>query len=157
MPSAVRLLATLALCATAGLAACGEGPSVPGQPLSGRYLLRTVDGRPLPCVFTSGGLEEYTTLSESITFDPSGAATHERTMRQVSRHTGRDTTYTLVDEAAYRQSGARVEIGRFRPCPPNAFCPANDVGTLRGADLVLTSSMYNTGSGARPILVFTRP
>ncbi|HEU0076356.1 MAG TPA: hypothetical protein VFQ76_01830 [Longimicrobiaceae bacterium] len=158
MTSAARLLAALVLCASAALAACdGDGPAGPGEPLTGRYLLHAVDGRPLPHVISSVPTEEHTLLAEAITFHASGRATRERTSRRLRALEGRDTTYTLVARAEYRRSGTRVEIGFFRPCPPNASCPANDVGTVEGEEMVLASGLYRTRPGAAPVLAYTRP
>ncbi|HEV2149228.1 MAG TPA: hypothetical protein VGR37_17635 [Longimicrobiaceae bacterium] len=156
MPRSVHLLRLAAALACGLVAACDGGPGAPVQPpLTGTYVLQTVNGRALPHTLSSDATERYLLLAETIAFDASGSAARERTIREVRSDARRNTTYTTLIEAEYRLAGTRIEVGWFRPCPPNANCIGNDVGQVGTHRLVLESNLYATGPAGPPTLVYS--
>lgn len=147
--------AALPAVALALLGACSPGPTTPGQPLAGVYVLQRADGVPLPFVLSSEAGERYELLAESLTFAPDGQVLRARTFRHSQVGTGRDTTYIREVEEAYLVRGRRLEIGRFQPCPPNANCLANDVGAASSRWIELRSPRYGPRPD-RPRLLFVR-
>lgn len=127
------------------LGACSPDPTTPTEPLSGVYLLQQANGAPLPFVLSSGTHERYELLAESLTFLAEGEVVRERTFRLTKLGTGRDTTYTHAIRQAYLLHGERLEIGSFRPCPPDANCVGNDVGVASDQRIELQSALYSTG------------
>jgi hypothetical protein len=130
-----RAVVAAALLALTG-AACRDG-TAPGGDVTGRYVLRTVRGEPLPAVLasgpsTGGGTETLTLLASAFHFGAGGAVRYVATLRTVSDAPARDSTFTTEAVLSYQRDGARVAIAPSTPCPPTALCGGYFTGRLVG-------------------------
>jgi hypothetical protein len=92
-------------------------------------------------------------LADTLELDGRGGARRAFGFRRVSAAPAADNVYRNAAAVEYRLGGSgRIEVGYFRPCPPNALCLANDTGSLAAGRLVLAS---NRTAGGQPV-VFER-
>ena len=120
---------------------------------SGRFVLTTVNGKPLPALVDTSAVDYGVVLADTIDLDATGVATRAFAFRRVNTSLGTDVVYPIRQVLAYRLGpGTTIEIGSFTPCPANASCIANDVGTLTVDGMELVSGRY----GAAPHLTFVR-
>lgn len=145
LPSSSRRLAALAAAAClALLAACDDDGLGPEMRLAGeRYRLARANGQPLPALLwqdTDG--RSAALVAEELTFEPLRMVRVHRTLR-LTDAAGVATTESGIWRLEYRLRDGRIELGSFTPCPPNAACIANDVGTLHGDAIVVESGRYS--------------
>ena len=124
-------------------AACGgDGLDPARSELNGRYALAAAEGAPLPLVlWTESSGASAALLADTLAFTPDGRVTRTRVLRHTDAR-GTVATETAAFTVEYRRRAHSIEIGRFTPCPINAICVGNDVGTLFPPVLHLRSSMY---------------
>lgn len=142
----ILILSILGALTGGALAACGRAPLESTLPLSGTYMLQQANDAPLPFLLSASESERYELLSDVLLFRPRGTVIRERTIRRTDLAAGRDTTYAHRVEQEYRLRGQVLEIGSFQPCPPNALCVGNEIGTVSGPHLEVRSSLYRTGA-----------
>lgn len=110
-----------------------------------RYRLVRVNGAPPPAtLWQQADGSSATLLAEELTFQAVGTVRIARSLRLT------DAAAVATDEARswaaeYRVRDRRIEMGSFTPCPPNALCIANDVGTLQVDAIVIESGRYAIG------------
>ena len=135
----------------AALAACNGSPFGAEPELSGVYDLVEADGDGLPVEVWSGESHEMTLISEELEFRPGGLVVRTSQTVTTELATSDGEVTEEVQEVEYRINGPGISMGRFDPCPPNAFCLPNDIGVVRG-DRVEVQSYRWTGG----ILVYQR-
>jgi hypothetical protein len=140
-----RLSTAALLLAALGCSGDGRSPFGPSELLGATYALTSVNGEPLPfTLWTEASGASATLVGESLVFGAGDRVERRRVLRQTSAQ-GVTTTEPMTIPQEYRRSGLAIEIGWFEPCPPNALCIGNDVGTLTSAGVRLTSNMYHVG------------
>jgi len=98
------------------------------------FVLQGINGRQLPTYFSAQS--NITILSASLGLDGTGKAKMTELRREVVQGIPTETLYTSTLD--YRIHGDHIEIGSFEPCPINAICAANLVGTISNGVLSLT-------------------
>ena len=140
------LLASAALLGAAP-PACSGGPTASlavGTEAGATYVLRRVDGRPLPARVSdhSEGYEEI--LADTLRFGTDGRVHISGAVHSVIRQPfyARDTVVTPRWDRGYLRDGDRVTIGTD-PCDDViirlASCVGPDTGSFRGDSLVLAT------------------
>lgn len=155
MRQQIHLLGVLGALTCGAVAACNRAPVESFLPLSGTYVLQRANHAPLPLLLSSSAYGRYELLAETLLFEPGGKVLRERSIRRTHSSVGRDTTYTHRNQQEYRLRGQRLEIGAFQPCPPNANCVGNDVGTVTGPQIEVLTGLYRTGTEP-PYLLYLR-
>jgi hypothetical protein len=124
-------------------------------PISGSYVLESINGQPLPANIQAEAGDTIAVLSSSLNLDGLGRAQLSEHIRYVHPNSPPgDVTYT--QGYSYRIEGSRV-IGQSivfdysPPCPPNALCVAPPQGRFSGFKLILT---YGSTPGSRPPSVY---
>ena len=121
--------------------ACHEATGPIDGPVSGRYVLETIDGRPLPtfiAVIPAGGT---TVFSSSVTLDKAGKAVIIE--HRHSDFLGENREWTDTSTFDYRIHDGLIEIGSFSSCPINTECAPSRTGTISGAELNLVFGRIN--------------
>ncbi len=124
------------------LAACGDGPTLSEADLLGAFELVRMDGRGLPVELWGDSLETGVLQREELEFHPAGRVDRSYRLTITPLAGGEAHVSDITYESEYRIQGRRVEIGRFEPCPPNAWCIPNDVGELRAGHLEIHSGRW---------------
>lgn len=155
MRQQILVLSVLGALTSGALTACDRAPLEFAVPLSGTYELQQANGAPLPFLLSSDASERYELVSEVLVFDPEGKVLRERRIRRTDLATGHDTIDAHSFQQEYRVRGDLLEIGSFHPCPPNANCVGNDIGTVIEPQIELQSSLYGRGI-ERPRLLYLR-
>jgi hypothetical protein len=136
--------APLALVALLFAVACNEadGPRVglPPGAEAGTYVLRTVNGRGVPAITDSSATEFGVLEADTVTLDGRGGVMRGMSLRRESTVYGTSVARQRFAES-YRLNGAAIEIGFFSPCPPNALCIQNEMGTVD----VRTMTLFRSG------------
>lgn len=133
-------LATCVLLALAGCRRAVEEPRAPA--IVGSYALVSGNGVPVPLLLWREPSGASATLRfETLTFSADGRAERSRALLLVSA-AGDTTREATTIAQAYRVDGARVVVGWFTPCPPNALCVGNDEGTWDASGVSLESRLY---------------
>ena len=147
----LRSRARAALTLGAALLACDD-PVRPAAPRARTYALARADGRPPAATVDTSGLGFAVVLADTLIFEPAGRVTRALTLRLVTSSLGTDRTSHHRSAFEYRQRGRQVEVGSFRPCPPNALCAPNDTGVVSpdGRVILMRTHWY----GRRPRLEF---
>jgi hypothetical protein len=127
----------LAIASFAVVLACHDanGPQAPGAE-AGVYVARALEGRSIPALIDSGPLGFAVLDADTVILDGLGGAVRATTSHHVSATYGASAAHFRIT-LAYRLRGDSIEIGSFRPCPPNADCVGNERGVLRGPSLSL--------------------
>jgi hypothetical protein len=94
------------------------------------FELENINGRQLPTYFATPPSLTPTVLSASVSLGNAGKAVMSERRRDLD---GTETTFTNTYD--YRLDGDQIEI--VVPCPPNANCIPNFVGTVSDAALSL--------------------
>ena len=123
------------------LQAC-QDTTVPGG-TAGTFALRDIASTALPVTYYSGTDGTYTVLADTIELDGAGNVNRTFLIRRTASIYGADTVYRNRGVQEYRLDGTRIEIGSFKPCPPDALCAANDTGRFYGGVMRLGS--FRTG------------
>jgi hypothetical protein len=122
--------------ATAFTMACSE-PTRPPERVSQDFLLESINGQPLPAVVNAAPGDTTRILSATVSFDLAGNAfTSERWSRVYSVNQTDQGTLALQQE--YRITSGEIVVGSFTPCPPNAICAGNKIGTITESTLTLS-------------------
>lgn len=130
------------LAAAASLMACGD-PTAPAEAaLEGPFSLKSVNDTPVPVVVSTSGDVRQLLTSDHVTFDGKGSVNRTRVIRHENIASGQVTIYSHSFTQDYRVRGDSVEIGSFIPCPINALCAPNEVGTFAANEVVLTTLFY---------------
>jgi len=95
-----------------------------------------------------------TLVAETLTFEPLRTVRVDRTLR-LTDGDGVATTESTTWRVEYRVRDGRVELGSFTPCPPNALCLANDVGTFQDGAISVVSAQYAV-DGSPAVLRYER-
>jgi hypothetical protein len=112
-----------------------------GEQASSRYVLETIDGRPLPTYIAIIPAGVTTVFSSSVTLDKAGKAViveHKR-----SGFGGRDIESTDTSTFDYRIHDGRIEIGSFGSCATDRECAPARTGTISVAELNLVVFRIN--------------
>ncbi len=133
---------TLVTFAILTLIACDGSPTGTGSELSGVFELIQVDGNGLPAEMWADSVARGVLEREEFEFHPDGTVIRTHRFVVTDLATNVDDVSEGVWEAEYRVQGRVIEIGRFQPCPPNAFCIPNDVGLVRNDRLDLQSGRW---------------
>ena len=106
------------------------------QTVSAHFVLENINGRPLPTYLSATPGPTATILSATLTLDKLGKAVMTELRQDVLQG---EATYTSTFD--YRIHGNQIEIGSFEPCPINAICAGNIMGTISigGLSLVMVS------------------
>ncbi|MDF1504384.1 hypothetical protein [Roseisolibacter sp. H3M3-2] len=132
------------------LVACDDGTAPAPATEAGRYVATSLRGRPLPAVTDSSAQEFGVLLADTLELDGRGGGRRAYAVRRVHRALGIDTVYRVAAPTAYRRDGARLVVGSFTPCPPNASCLANDEGTVEPTRVTLATQRY---AGGDPVVL----
>ncbi|MBC7789911.1 MAG: hypothetical protein H7Z74_08185 [Anaerolineae bacterium] len=137
------------LLAAAFTMACHESTGPP-QTVSGLYVLRSVNGRPVPA-FLNAGLSDTTfILWATLRLDSAGNAFRAERWRYVYQPNRTDEgTFTIQSE--YRIIGKNITVGSFKLCAPNELCEGNKVGKLTNTTLTLAYESPNA-----PVYLYRR-
>jgi len=134
------------------LAACDTFATSASNRLTGSYELVRVGGESVPVEVWRGYGVSGVLESERLEFSADGSVIRSNRFVETDLGTGTENVIDHTWEMEYRRNGRSIEIGRFTPCPPNALCVPNDVGTVRDGRLELESSYWT--SGGRTQLVY---
>jgi hypothetical protein len=149
------LLAVSVVLAALTIVACDGFPTGTDTTLSGTFELTAVEGGPLPAEIWSDQRAAGALHADRLEFHPDGTVTR-RYHFVITEHQSNEVEVIEATHAMeYRRRGRSVEIGRFDPCPPNAFCRPNDTGRIRSGRLELESSLWSLPN--RPTLTYLRP
>ena len=98
-------------------------------------MLVGVDGPSLPALIGAQAGDSTFLVADTIHFLAGGRA--ERSVRYARRgvYGASETPFRWTQD--FELTGARLEIGSFTPCPPNASCVANEIGVVAGDALTL--------------------
>jgi len=107
--------------------------------IDAQYALQTINDRQLPTYLAPTPGPTATIFWSTLTLDKAGKAVMAEHRRVEPPLTEGTYTYTYD----YRINGNLIEIGSFQPCPANANCAPNRVGTIFGSTLRLS---INPGS-----------
>ena len=100
--------------------------------VSAFFVLKTINGRPLPTYLAATPGPTATIIYSALTLDNAGKAVMTEHRQDLLQG---DATYTNTFD--YRIQGDQIEIGSFEPCPINANCVANRIGTISRGHLSL--------------------
>ena len=112
--------------------ACSD--SAAPVPVPSYFVLQAINGRQLPTYFSAQS--NITILSASLGLDGMGKANMTEVRRKIIQGIPTETHYTTIFD--YRIHGDQIEIGSFKPCPINAVCASNRIGTISNGVLSLT-------------------
>jgi hypothetical protein len=135
--------------------ACDGVPTGTDTTLSGSFELTAVEGGPLPAEMWSDQRAVGALHADWLEFRPDGTVTRRYHFVVTEHHSDDAEVIEATHEMEYRRRGRSVEIGRFDPCPPNAFCRPNDTGRIRSGRLELESSQWLLRN--RSALTYLRP
>jgi len=127
------------------LASCDTFSTSDSEQLTGSYDLVLAGVKPVPVeVWREQGVSGVL-ASERLEFLVDGSVIRSHRFVETELATGTEEVFEYTEEMEYRRSGRSIEIGRFTPCPPNALCAPNDIGTLRSGGLDLASFRWTSG------------
>lgn len=135
----VSLIGVAGVCV---IASCSEPLST--VDLKGDYSLSQVDGKPLPALIWTSGEQRFLVTGESLSFDGHGTVTRATGERFENTTTGAVRTEVVRRTAHYRIMNSTIEIGSFTPCPVDAICVANDIGSFSKQQISLTVHLSGT-------------
>ncbi len=101
--------------------------------VSGYFVLQTINSRALPTFLAATPGNTATIVSSTLTLNTAGKAVVTEHRQDIFQGDG--TYSTTLD---YRIHGTQIEIGSFSPCPINALCAANWIGTFTPGGLSLS-------------------
>jgi len=127
------------------LAACDAYSTSASEEVTGSYDLVLAGGEPVPVEVRREHGVSSVLASERLEFLADGSVIRSQSFVETELATGTEEVFDYTWEMEYRRSGRSIEIGRFTPCPPNALCAPNDIGTLRSGGLDLASSRWTSG------------
>lgn len=104
------------------------------------FELKAINGRPLPTYLAATPGSTATILSSSLFLTTAGKAVMIEHRQDTFQGEG---TYTTTFD--YRIHGTQIEIGSFKPCPINAICAANRIGTITPGGLSLVINPVSDG------------
>jgi hypothetical protein len=107
--------------------------------VSATFDLQTINGRQVPTYLSAAAGPTTTIFSSILVLDSRGKA--EMTEHRSDALGGEEIATWTFD---YRITGNKIEIGSFEPCPINANCAPNRIGTISGE--VLNIDMYPLSS-----------
>lgn len=132
---------------------CRDGTSV-AQRINAVYVLRTINGQPLPAYASQGSQYGFLLRGDTLVFSDSGFVTRSMTFDRVSvQLLEPDTTYHVTVRPPYSIDGRALLIGARFYCAPNALCTGWDEGTIDAAEVCTTQGMYWAGA---PQFVYAR-
>jgi hypothetical protein len=129
----VRLVGFAGFCV---IASCSEPTST--LDLQGDFYLSQVDSRPLPALIWTSADERFLVTAESLSFDGHGTVTRTTAERFENTHTGAVRSELITRTAQYKVTNSSLEIGSFTPCPADAICVGNDIGSFSKEQISLT-------------------
>jgi hypothetical protein len=115
---------------------CNHEVTAPLRPLSGVYLLESVNGRPVPAIVYAEQADTTFMLSATLTLDNSGNAVRAEHWRYVYPPNRIDEG-TFIANVEYRISGNNITVGSFQRCAANALCEGLKVGKFTSTTLTL--------------------
>ena len=139
-----------------------DEPASPLAPPSGTYVLRTIDGQPVPRAvysfrdFTNHDFD-YVVVAETLAFEQPGVARRTRVTMETEQGTGTvSARHGWSVTESYRLDGTVFRFV-YPPCPPNADCIAPDWGVFDGEALVLFANwLPHDAHEQGPRLVYRR-
>jgi hypothetical protein len=133
----MRLFCREAFVFTAALTMACSDPTRPPERVSQFFLLESINGQPLPAIVNAAPGDTTRILSATVNFDLAGNAfTAERWRRVYPVNQADEATLTL--DQKYRITRGTIIVGSFTPCPPNALCIGNKIGTITESTLTLS-------------------
>lgn len=118
--------------------ACNESTA---PPISGAYVLESIDGQSLPANIQAGGGDTITVFWSTLSLDAAGNAELVEHIRYVHPNSppgeGTYTTGYVYRVTGNRVIGHNVAFDYSPPCPPNALCVEPPVGKIVGNTLTL--------------------
>jgi hypothetical protein len=125
------------------LSACRSTEASGPQSLLGKFVLVRANDAQLPFLLSSDQYARYTLMGETLSFDGADSVLRTRTLyvEDFTRGTVNKVTSSFMQ--SFRVRDGTVEIGSFAGCPPNASCVPNDLGTVTGGSIFLSSWLYN--------------
>ena len=138
-----RALVAVVVVTLVATAACSALTAPAPGSEAGRYAAVTSASAPVPLVTDSSADEFGVLLADTLALDGRGGAVRTFAFRRAHRTLRTDTIYRFRASIEYRVTRAtlgaepRIELGSFRPCPPNALCVPNDTGVVRAGRILL--------------------
>jgi hypothetical protein len=117
------------------VATIGCGDTTAPIKVPAQFDLVNINGRQLPTYLAATPGLTATILWASLTLDRAGKA--EMTEHRRVEGPGILTEATYTNTFDYRIHGDKIEIGSFEPCPINAICAPNMIGTISNSGLSL--------------------
>ena len=114
---------------------CDTATATAPAGLTTHYQLRAINGRQLPTYLAPTPGSTATIVSSSLFLSTDGKAVMVERRQDIVLGEG-----TYMNSFDYRIDGNQIEIGSFEPCPSNAICAANRIGTFSSAGLSLVIS-----------------
>jgi hypothetical protein len=143
--------AVLALTVAAAATACGKESTTQPKTTTRYYLLKSIDGGPLPYnLGTDPAGPKVFVVYDALTLKSDGTASRTRTIREVAG--SMDETTTQTGSYTYHVSGTRITL--VPGCPPGAMCVPGEVGTISEEQLTLSLNLDNTPPS--PVWQYTR-
>jgi hypothetical protein len=122
--------------------------------VSGLYVLRTIDGKPLPATVAEAGSDRFVLIADSLRFDLGGQVQRKHVVRWINTSlTPGAITVVETRTFPYSVDGTNIVIG---PACTQDACSviASDVGTI---DVNSVRLMVRILWPGEPLFVFTRP
>lgn len=126
--------AALALAVAGAATACGDESTTQPITTTRYYLLKSIDGKPLPYNLEADpAAPKVFVVYDGLTLRADGTASRTRTIREVTA--SMDQTTTQTGSYTYQLSGTRITL--LPNCPPGAMCVPGEEGTISDSQLTL--------------------
>lgn len=141
----IRIARLAGVLALAALAACGDGPPQPSEPLPGStFALARVDGKTLPVALFTENSVRHELVSETLSF---GAAEvrRETVIRRTTLATGAQSEVHHTLDRPYQFIQGRLVIGSFEGCGPASTCGGVHAGRYGGDRIEIPGAYWIRG------------
>jgi hypothetical protein len=137
----IRLFAVLGTlnCAVA----CGD---IAGPEIAERYVLRSIDGDPLPAVFRDGDFATLSIIADTLFLAVDGTGYEVQLLESISKADGHSHAYSSVSDLEYTVTDGNISVAY--ECPDMASCiaPPHMVGAI-----TITGIVFDVALGRVPL------
>ena len=131
-----------ALLLAAGITGCRD-TNGPSDSLRGRYVLVSVDAKPLPVLLNDYSTTRFYLVGDTLRFDGLGTVTETNIVREDVAATGGSELHREQSSFDYVLSGDSVHF--VFNCPPFADCVAPPVGSLLPGGTLIMGDLTTDG------------